>query len=31
MRPPDTEDLGEEELAELITRDSLIGVNVPRS
>jgi nitrile hydratase len=31
MRPPNTEDLGEEELAELITRDSLIGVNVPRS
>jgi hypothetical protein len=31
MRPPDTEYLGEEELAELITRDSLIGVNVPRS
>ena len=31
MRPPDTEDLSEEELAELITRDSLIGVNVPRS
>ena len=31
MRPPDTEDLGEEELAELITRDSLIGVNVPRT
>ena len=31
MRPPDTEDLSEEELAELITRDSLVGVNVPRS
>jgi nitrile hydratase subunit alpha len=31
MRPPDTENLSEEELAELITRDSLIGVNVPRS
>ena len=31
MRPPGTEDLGEEELAELITRDSLVGVNVPRS
>ena len=31
MRPPDTEGLSEEELAELITRDSLVGVNVPRS
>jgi nitrile hydratase subunit alpha len=31
MRPPDTEDLSEKELAELITRDSLVGVNVPRS
>jgi nitrile hydratase subunit alpha len=30
MRPPGTESLGEEELAELVTRDSLIGVNVPR-
>ena len=30
MRPPGTEDMGEEELAELVTRDSLIGVNVPR-
>jgi nitrile hydratase subunit alpha len=30
MRPPGTEDLGEEELAELVTRDALIGVNVPR-
>jgi nitrile hydratase alpha subunit len=29
-RPPGTEDMGEEELAELVTRDSLIGVNVPR-
>src|SRR5215204_843946 len=31
MRPPDTGDLSEEELAELITRDSLIGINAPRS
>jgi nitrile hydratase alpha subunit len=30
MRPPGTESLGEEELAELVTRDSLIGVSVPR-
>ena len=29
MRPPDTEDLGEEELARLVTRDSLVGVSVP--
>src|SRR5919107_215626 len=31
MRPPDTEDLGEDELASLVTRDSLVGVNVPRA
>jgi nitrile hydratase len=31
MRPTDTEDLSEEELAELVTRDSLVGVNVPRA
>ena len=31
MRPPGTEDLGEEELARLITRDSLVGVDVPRA
>jgi nitrile hydratase len=31
MRPPGTEDLGEDDLAELVTRDSLVGVNVPRS
>ena len=31
MRPPGTEDLSEDELAELVTRDSLVGVNVPRS
>src|SRR5215211_48307 len=31
MRPPDTEALSEKELAELVTRDSLVGVNVPRS
>jgi nitrile hydratase len=30
MRPPGTEDLSEEELAALVTRDSLIGVDVPR-
>jgi nitrile hydratase len=30
LRPPGTEDLGEEELAGLVTRDSLIGVSVPR-
>ena len=30
MRPPGTQDLGEEELAELVTRDALIGVSVPR-
>jgi nitrile hydratase len=31
MRPPGTEDLGEEELARLATRDCLVGVSVPRS
>ena len=30
MRPPATEGMGEEELAELVTRDSLIGVSAPR-
>jgi nitrile hydratase subunit alpha len=30
MRPPDTEGMSEEELAELVTRDSLIGVSTPR-
>jgi nitrile hydratase subunit alpha len=30
MRPPGTEDLSEKELAELVTRDSLVGANVPR-
>ncbi len=30
MRPPGTEDMDEEELAGLVTRDSLIGVSVPR-
>ena len=30
MRPPGTEDMSEEQLAELVTRDSLIGVSVPR-
>jgi nitrile hydratase subunit alpha len=29
MRPPGTEDMSEEELAELVTRDSLIGVSLP--
>jgi nitrile hydratase len=31
MQPPGTEDLGEDELAGLVTRDSLVGVNVPRT
>ncbi len=31
MRPPTTEDLGEEDLAGLVTRDCLVGVNVPRA
>jgi nitrile hydratase len=31
MRPSDTEDLDEEELARLVTRDSLVGVSVPLS
>jgi nitrile hydratase subunit alpha len=31
MRPPDTEDTDQEELAGLVTRDSLVGVNVLRS
>jgi nitrile hydratase subunit alpha len=31
MRPPDKEGTDEEELAALVTRDSLVGVNVPRS
>ena len=30
LRPPGTEDLSEEELAGLVTRDSLVGVSVPR-
>ena len=30
MRPPSTQDMSEKELAELVTRDSLIGVSVPR-
>lgn len=30
MRPEGTEDMSEEELAELVTRDSLIGANIPR-
>ena len=30
-RPPGTEGMDEEELAGLVTRDSLVGVNVPRS
>jgi nitrile hydratase subunit alpha len=30
MRPPDTKGMDEEQLAELVTRDSLVGVNVPR-
>lgn len=31
MRPSGTEGLDEEELAELVTRDALIGVDVPRT
>ncbi len=31
MRPPGTEDMDEEELAALVTRDALIGVNVPQA
>ena len=30
MRPSGTENLDEEELAELVTRDSLVGVSIPR-
>jgi nitrile hydratase len=30
MRPPGTQEMSEEELTELVTRDSLIGVSVPR-
>jgi nitrile hydratase len=30
MRPPGTQDMSEGELAELVTRDTLIGVSVPR-
>jgi nitrile hydratase subunit alpha len=30
MRPPGTESLSEEALAELVTRDSLVGVSIPR-
>lgn len=30
MRPSNTEDMSEEELARLVTRDSLVGVSVPR-
>jgi nitrile hydratase subunit alpha len=30
MRPAGTQDLDEEELAELVTRDDLIGVSIPR-
>lgn len=29
MRPPGTEEMGEEQLAALVTRDSLVGVSVP--
>ena len=31
MRPEGTDGMGEEELAELVTRDSLVGANVPRT
>jgi nitrile hydratase subunit alpha len=30
MRPPGTEEMSQEELADLVTRDSLVGVSVPR-
>ena len=30
MRPPGTQDMSEKELAKLVTRDTLIGVSVPR-
>jgi len=30
MRPEGTEDMGEDELAGLVTRDCMIGVAVPR-
>jgi nitrile hydratase len=30
MRPPGTEHLDEQQLAELVTRDSMIGVGQPR-
>jgi nitrile hydratase len=30
MRPPGTEGMGQDELAGLVTRDSLVGTNVPR-
>jgi nitrile hydratase subunit alpha len=31
MRPPGTEDLSEQELAALVTRDSMIGTGLPRA
>ncbi|HEX5847705.1 MAG TPA: nitrile hydratase subunit alpha [Rubrobacter sp.] len=31
MRPSGTEDLGEEDLARLVTRDSLVGTSVPQA
>ncbi len=31
MRPPGTEGMDERELAGLVTRDSLIGMGIPRS
>ena len=31
MRPDDTEELNEEQLAQLVTRDTLVGVDVPRA
>jgi len=30
MRPAGTEDMSEDELAELVTRDSMIGVGLPK-
>jgi len=31
MRPPGTEDWNEDKLAELVTRDSMIGAGLPKS
>jgi nitrile hydratase len=31
MRPPGTDNMGEEELAALVTRDSMVGTGLPQS